>query len=67
MGAEMNYPDNPRPSLDGLPCAFPPGANLAGGGFSNLSQPLFFQSGEHFPNEFASYFYGIASRIEGRK
>ena len=40
----MKHQDNPS-SLDGLPCAFPPGANLAGGGFSNLSQPLFFQSG----------------------
>jgi hypothetical protein len=47
--------NNPRPSIDGLPCANPPGANLAGGGV-NRSQPLSFQSGDHFPNEFASSF-----------
>ena len=40
---------------DGLPCASPPGADLAGGGV-NRSQPLSFQSGDHFPNEFASSF-----------
>ncbi|OYU50928.1 MAG: DNA cytosine methyltransferase [Alphaproteobacteria bacterium PA1] len=48
--------NNPRPLIDGLPCAIPPGANLAGGGISNRSQPLSFQSGDHFPNEFASSF-----------
>jgi hypothetical protein len=48
--------DNPRPSIDGLPCASPPGANLAGGGLSNRSQPLSLQSGDRFPNEFASSF-----------
>ena len=47
--------NNPRPSFDGLPCAHLPGANLAGGGV-NRSQPLSFQSGDHFPNEFASSF-----------
>lgn len=46
----------PSASIDGLPCASPPGANLAGGGLSNRSQPLSFQSGDHFPNEFASSF-----------
>lgn len=35
--------NNPRSSFDGLPCAFPPGANLAGYGV-NRSQPLSFQS-----------------------
>jgi hypothetical protein len=46
----------PSASIDGLPCASPPGANLAGGGISNRSQPLSFKSGDHFPNEFASSF-----------
>ena len=48
--------NNPRPSIDGLPCVDLPDANLAGGGLSNRSQPLSFQSGDHFPNEFASSF-----------
>jgi hypothetical protein len=47
---------NPRPSIDGLPCAIPPGAQLTGGGISNRPQSLSFQSGDHFPNEFASSF-----------
>ena len=64
--AALNHQDNPS-SFDGLPCVLPCDAQLAGGGLSNRSQPLSFQSGDHFPNEFASYFYGIASRIEGRK
>jgi hypothetical protein len=47
---------NPRPSIDGLPCADLPGAQLTGGGISTRSQSFSFQSGDHFPNEFASSF-----------
>jgi hypothetical protein len=36
------YSDNPRPSIDGLPCANPPGAQLTGGGISNRSQSFSF-------------------------
>jgi hypothetical protein len=50
------YSDNPRPSIDGLPCAESPGAQLTGGGISNRSQSFSFKSGDHFPNEFASSF-----------
>ena len=60
--AEKSAP--PIPSThDGLPCANPPGADLAGGGISNRSQPLFFQSGDHFPNEFASSFPSQSSSL----
>lgn len=48
-------------AFDGLPCAFPPGADLAGGAFVVHSQPLSFQSGDHFPNQFASCFPGQMS------
>jgi hypothetical protein len=34
---------NPRPSIDGLPCAIPPGAHLTGGGISNRSQSFSFK------------------------
>jgi hypothetical protein len=51
-----SYSDNPRPSIDGLPCANLPGAHLTGGGISNRPQSLSFQSGDHFPDEFASSF-----------
>jgi hypothetical protein len=50
------YSDNPRPSIDGLPCAIPPGAQLTGGGISTRPQSFSFQSGDHFPDEFASSF-----------
>ena len=54
-------------SFDGLPCANPPGANLAGCGV-NRSQPLSFQSGDHFPNEFASSFPSQMSSLpRGRR
>ena len=38
------YSDNPRPSIDGLPCAESPGAQLTGGGISNRSQSFSLQS-----------------------
>ena len=46
----------PSASFDGLPSANSPGANLAGRGLNNRSQPLFFQSGDKLPNQFASRF-----------
>ena len=59
--------NNPRSSFDGLPCAHLPGANLAGYGV-NRSQPLSFQSGDHFPNEFASSFPSQMSSLpRGRR
>jgi hypothetical protein len=45
------YSNNPRPSIDGLPCANPPGAHLTGGGISNRSQSFSFKPGDSFPNQ----------------
>jgi hypothetical protein len=37
------YSDNPRPSIDGLPCATLPGAQLTGGGISTRPQSFYFK------------------------
>ncbi len=47
---------NPRPSIDGLPCATLPGAHLTGGGISNRSQSFSFQSGHGLSHKLASSF-----------
>lgn len=48
--------DNPRPSIDGLPCAIPPGAPLTGGGISNRPQSFSLQSGHALSHKLASSF-----------
>ncbi len=45
------YSDNLCISCEGLP-----GAQLTGGGISNRPQSFSFQSGDHFPDEFAGSF-----------
>jgi hypothetical protein len=50
------YSDNPRPSIDGLPCAIPPGAQLTGGGISNRPQSFSLQSGHTLSHKLASSF-----------
>jgi hypothetical protein len=50
------YSNNPRPSIDGLPCAIPPGAQLTGGGISNRSQSFSLQSGHALSHKLASSF-----------
>ncbi len=47
---------NPRPSIEGLPCATLPGAHLTGGGISNRSQSFSLQSGHGLFHKLASSF-----------
>jgi len=47
--------DNPRPSIDGFPCAIPPGAPLTGGGISNRPQSFSFQSGHALSHKLAAF------------
>ena len=54
--SEPPYSDNPRPSIDGLPCATLPGAHLTGGGISNRPQSFSFQSGHGLSHKLASSF-----------
>lgn len=47
---------NPRPSIDGLPCATLPGACLTGGGVDSRSQSFSLQSGHALSHKLASSF-----------
>lgn len=46
----------PSASIDGLPCVDLPDAQLAGGGLSNRSQPLSFQSPDHLHHKLSGSF-----------
>ncbi len=65
----LQVSSNPRPSIDGLPCATSPGAHLTGGGISNRSQSFSLQSGHalshklasRFPSQVIAPFHGLES------
>jgi hypothetical protein len=54
--ANFSVFSSPSVSLDGLPCAIPPGANLTGGGLDNRSQSLSFKPLDHLSHKLSGGF-----------